>query len=294
MMPRRTADGALEGLEAQGECILSFPCQKDQRAEKVVPRGHKLEKGHGEKGGFGQRKNDLAENPEFPASIDSGGFGEIPRNREKELAKEEHIEGSGQKCGDPQWLESSNPTQRTEKTVDRNHDHGKGNHHGRQQNEKTGIPPPPVQSGKTIGHPGTGQNGADDIQNSQEKTIAGIQPERAHRFHGVRIVVPLGGEWNPLRGETHCLDEGFERGGDHPKKRQNEKQAQHWQSQPRPPTHAGTGMLHPSTAPVVNFLFPQANGEDAQAEDQEKEAEGQGGGIAHIPKIKGILINVGG
>ena len=61
------------------------------------------------------------------------------------------------------------------------------------------------------------------IAGLDDETISGIEPEGPHRFHGIGVVVPLGGRGEPLGRKFHCLVQGLEGGGNHPKERQKEK-----------------------------------------------------------------------
>ena len=294
MVPGGSADRSLKSLQTQSQGVLIFPGEEDKGAKKIIPRGHKLKQGDRQKGGLGEGQNDLPEDPEFATSVDPGGFGKISGDRKKELTQEKDIKGSSQKGGDPEGLEGPDPSYGLEKSVDGDHHDGKGDHHRRQKNKETGIPAAPIQSGEPIRHEGAGENRADHIQKCKEQAVSCIEPEGAHRTHRIRIVVPLGGGREPLGGELHRFVQWFQRGGDHPEKWEKKKNPKKDQSHTGKPRDGGSGGLHGSAARVVDFFLPITDAHKTQCDDQHKEAEGEGGGVAHVPVVKGILIYVGG
>ena len=106
--------------------------------------------------------------------------------------------------------------------------------------------------------------------------------------------MPLRGGGKPFGWEFHGFVEWLEGGGDHPEKWQKEKSPKKDQSQTGKPRKGGVGGFHALAARVVDFFLSVVDGNKTESDNEDEETKGEGGGIAHIPIIKSVLINVGG
>ena len=184
-MPGRATHGTLKIIQAQRQGELLGSLQVNQRGEEIVPDDHEGKEGDHRQRRPGEGKDHAEEDSELAAAVDSGGFGQIFRDGQKELAKKEDAERRAKPGGHPERLECAEPghacqiAQSAEDGEERDHGDGEWNHHGREHDDKQHAAAAKLNLGEAVGDDGAGEGGACHGQDGDNHCIAG--PEQKSR-----------------------------------------------------------------------------------------------------------------
>lgn len=144
--------GAGKAIEANGQCVLRFVAEVDQRAEEIIPVGQKGKEGDGGQRGPGQGQDDAPVDVKLTGPVDLGCRRQLVRDGHVELAQQKDKEGIAKKGWPGQRMRCAYPAQVAEDQKGGDQDHRIGDHQRGDQKAKERIAPRPVDAGKAIGH----------------------------------------------------------------------------------------------------------------------------------------------